>query len=125
MAWHNRPSGEVIVGTNEGAIKVRDIKGLPENDRWDILKFNGIKGVPWEPILGREGIEIKAKVHIPEDREKIKAPIEGEESYVPRRVRKSRGTIRKVGFTAGCPGCRAVNRGDSAVNHNEECRKKG
>ena len=27
-------------------------------------------------------------------------------------------------FTAGCPGCRAVNRNLPAVNRNEECRKR-
>ncbi len=27
-----------------------------------------------------------------------------------------------MGFTVGCQGCRAVNRGLPAVNHNEECR---
>ncbi len=28
------------------------------------------------------------------------------------------------GRTAGCPGCRAANRGTAAVNHTEECRTR-
>ena len=41
-----------------------------------------------------------------------------------RRARINRETIRKLGFTVGCPGCRAVNRNLPAVNHNEECRRR-
>ena len=29
-----------------------------------------------------------------------------------------------MGFTVGCPGCRAVNRGLPAVNHSEACRNR-
>ena len=51
--------------------------------------------------------------------------MEGEEKdFIVRRMRITREFIRKVGFTIGCQGCRAVNRGQSAVNHNEECRRR-
>ena len=51
--------------------------------------------------------------------------IEGEDKeFIVRRMRITREFIRKAGFTIGCPGCRAVNRGQSAVNHSEECRKR-
>ena len=42
---------------------------------------------------------------------------------MPRRLRISRQDIEKYGFTVNCPGCRAVNRGQAAQNHSEECRK--
>ena len=32
--------------------------------------------------------------------------------------------MEKFGYTAGCPGCRASNRGTTAANHSEECRKR-
>ena len=30
--------------------------------------------------------------------------------------------MEKFGYTTGCPGSRAVNRGTTAANHTEECR---
>ena len=39
-------------------------------------------------------------------------------------MRITRECIRKVGFKIGRPGCRAVNRNQQAVNHNEECRRR-
>ena len=51
--------------------------------------------------------------------------MEGEEKdFIVRRMRITREFIRKAGFTNGCPGCRAVNRGQPAVNHNEECSSR-
>ena len=32
--------------------------------------------------------------------------------------------MEKFGYMAGCPGCRAANRGTTAANHSEECRKR-
>ena len=32
--------------------------------------------------------------------------------------------VEKYGFTIGCPGCRAKNRGEIGVNHNVECRQR-
>ena len=32
--------------------------------------------------------------------------------------------MEQFGYTAGCPGCRAANRGTTAANHSEECRKR-
>ena len=93
--------------------------------RWDLGKFNKVKGVPWEPTPGREGIEIRARVHVPRDNSAPEAPMEGEaKEVVPRRVRITREQVRMAGFTVGCPGCRAINRGQPAVNHTEQCRKR-
>ena len=39
-------------------------------------------------------------------------------------MRIAREFIRKVGFMVGCPGCRAVNQGQSTVNRNEEFRRR-
>jgi len=64
-------------------------------------------------------------VVFPFDRSGPRQLIEGEErDFIVRRMRITREFIRKVGFTIGCPGCRAVDRGQSAVSHNEECRHR-
>ena len=115
---------ETVIGTNEGVIKVRDVKRKgTEEQRWDISKFNEFKGVPWEPIPGREGIEIKARVNVPREGGRPDPVMRGSEP-VPRRARITREDMRKMGFTVGCPGCRAINRGLPAVNHSEQCRAR-
>jgi len=118
-------TGESIIGTKDGVIKVRDTRSLGEEEAWNVQWFNDTRGTPWEPIPGRTGIEIRSRVLLPEDRHKPIPVIRGEEGdYIVRRMRINRETIRKLGFTVGCPGCRAVNRNLPAVNHNEECRKR-
>ena len=100
------------MGTKEGVIKVRDVRkhGI-ETDKWNLAQFNAFQGVPWEPIPGREGIELKCRVNMPRDSEGVTQPMEGQDSdLVHRRVRITREQVRLMGFTVGCPGCRAVNR---------------
>ena len=88
-------------------------------------KFYAIQGVPWEPIPGRQGIEIKARVNLSADQDPVGVPMRGEYGEViHRRVIITREQVRIHGFTVGCPGCRAINRGMPAVNHTEECWKR-
>ena len=70
-------SFEVIIGTSGGVIKVRDIKRKGEHEQWDIAKFNALQGVPWEPIPGREGIELKTRVYVREDKSPVDPPLQG------------------------------------------------
>ena len=117
-------TGESIIGTKDGVIKVRDVRSMEEAEAWNQQWFNDVRGTPWEPIPGRGGIEIRSRVMLPEERQRPIPVIRGDEGdYIVRRVRITRETIRKLGFTTGCPGCRAVNRNLPAVNHNEECRR--
>ena len=47
-------SGEVIVGTDKGVIKVRTIRRKgSDNERWDLVQLNEMRGTPWEPQPGR------------------------------------------------------------------------
>ncbi len=48
----------------------------------------------------------------------------GKEDVVPRRLRVKTEDLEKLGFTTRCPGCRAANRGSTAVGHCEECRRR-
>ena len=119
-------TNEVIVGTSEGVIKVRDVRryGI-DRDKWDLAKFNDFKGVPWEPVPGREGIELKCRVNIPRDNSRLEPPMVGEaRDPIRRRARITREMVRMLVFTVGCEGCRAINRNLPAVNHNETCRKR-
>ena len=132
MSWDNGiwlgiadRTGETIIRTKDGVIKARDIRSMEDNEAWDIGRFNDIRGTPWEPVPGREGIEIRSKVVIPIDRTGPRQAMEAEEKdFIAGRMRITREFIRKVGFIIGCLGCRVVNRGQSAVNRNEECRMR-
>ena len=35
-----------------------------QEDRWNWIEFEKMQGVPWEPIPGRPGIEMKANVNL-------------------------------------------------------------
>ena len=49
-------SGEVIFGTSEGVTRVRDVKSKESKEAWKLEKLNQMRGVPWEPDPGRQGI---------------------------------------------------------------------
>ena len=120
-------TNEVIVGTSEGVIKVRDVRRhAADKDRWDLIRFNAFQGVPWEPIPGRNVDTIPVRVRLAEEGEAAPEPANlGEPRAISRRrMRITRKQIVKIGFTVGCPGCRAVNRGLPAVDHSEECRRR-
>ena len=78
--------------------------------QWDKGRFEAMTGVPWEPVPGREGIEIRSNIVIAERHAEPRRTPEPEEKGVVRR----RAGIRKedameVGATPGCPGCTAAN----------------
>ncbi len=54
----------------------------------------------------------------------ITGAVRGKEDFVRIRFRIKKDDLEAYGYTAGCPGCRAVNRGTAAQNHMEECRKR-
>ena len=106
-------SNEAIIGTRDGVVKARDVKRkATDEERWNGENFDAVKGVPWEPVPGRGGIELRSRVHIPEEAEEVSKPMSGEpREFKYRRARITKEDIRKAGFTEGCPGCKAVNRG--------------
>ena len=119
-------SGEIYIGTDTGVIKVRSVrrKGTAQA-RWDVELWDKVKGTPWEPVPGREGVEVMSKVELPP------APVEVPPmADVPRweqdwrRPKIERKDVKNLGMTPGCPGCIAANRGSAARRHTEECRKR-
>ena len=56
-------SGELYIGTKDGILKVRTFRSyVTLSDRWGAASLFEINGLPWEPVPGREGIEVKASV---------------------------------------------------------------
>ncbi len=120
-------SEESIIGTSEGVVKARDFRRKPENGgRWSKEGFNSFVGLPWEPYPGAGGgFEIKSKVRLPTSGEQFTETAKGQEETVARRrMRIKKEDLEKFGYTVGCPGCRAANRGATAVGHTEACRKR-
>ena len=118
-------TGEAIVGTREGMVKCRDFCRKPiEEDRWDAKKFDEFRGSPWEPVPGKTGMKIRTQIVISEDSTPVTTPVVVREELGPRRLRVRRDDLLRYGFTAGCPGCRAMNRGTAQMAHAEERRKR-
>ncbi len=119
-------SGESLIGTGEGVVKARDFRRKAENGgRWITVDFDKFVRVPWEPYPGAKGgFEMRSKVRLPVERAEFSETVKGKSDYTRRRFRIRKDEMEKFGYTAGCPGCRAVNRGTSAMNHSEECRKR-
>ncbi len=120
-------SGESIVGTSDGVVKARDFRRRPENGgRWGKDMFDELKGAPWEPYPGAKGsVELQSKVRLPTEQGELTRPVRGTaEECAPRRFRIRRVDLEKYGFTAGCPGRRAANRGLTAVWRAEGRRER-
>ena len=56
-------SAELIIGTSIGVLKVRSVRSYTDiADRWKGISLFEVVGVPWCPIPGRDGVEIKGRV---------------------------------------------------------------
>ena len=71
----------------------------------------------------RGGFELRSKVRQPVERAEFTETVKGKSDFTRRRFRIRKEDLEKFGYTAGCPGCRAANRGTTAANHSEERRK--
>ena len=56
-------SEEYLIGTKEGVTKVRTVKRrATKEEQWNQDMFKSIRGTPWEPIPGREGVELRSRI---------------------------------------------------------------
>ncbi len=77
-----------------------------------------------EPYTGAKGgFELRSKVLLPVEHAEFAERVKGKSEFTRRRFRIQREDLETPGYTAGCPGCGAVNTGTTAANHSEECRK--
>ena len=105
-------SGENIIGTSEGCIKVRAVKRKPIEKRWDKDHMGIMRGVPWEVIPGHPERELKSRVLFErQERDKEEQRMMEEPDEVIRRLYIRKQDLAKYGTTERCPGCRAYLRG--------------
>ena len=88
-------SGESIVGTSEGVIKVRSIrrKGIAK-ERWDAEQFNKITGTPWQPNPSIDIDAIRSKGTLPPaPKERVAIPAAEPIEIMRRRVRITKDIV--------------------------------
>ena len=117
-------SGEWYIGTPNGVLKVHASKELSDDaERWNAEAHDQMQGTPWEPIPGREGIDVTTKTTAISDFvPRFSEPSDGDPQI--RRMKMYKRDVLKYGATTGCPGCESALRGDRPKNHSEACRKR-
>ena len=113
------------MGTEKGIHKIRTIKRVPEDKRWDSNLLNTFRGSPWE-LKGAETPELPAERQlqpIPLEASLPEAEAKGE-SIERRDFRITRRDVETYGGTANCPGCIAVAGGTDARAHIPSCRER-
>ena len=97
-------SGEHIVATNKGVLKVRAIRRRgSQQDRWNWEEFKKVVGLPWEPIPGRPEIEMTSRIEDGMQNRPVQEPTIGEDrDAVKREFRIHKGDVREHGPTPHC-----------------------
>ena len=124
-------TNEVMIGTQEGIIKVRTIRRKASNEeRWNITQLENMKGTPWEPVPGSDDREIRSKIRVRTEQENRDSPNVAE-AVVEKRKRAEyrfpikRKDVDKYGMSEDCEGCRRLALGDPNTRpHTESCRDR-
>ena len=106
-------SNEVIVGDGKGIWKTRSIYRKPLGERWDPSTLELVRHPPWRtnddvPNEEDETPEVIKMDKMEEDKAK-------EELLVPKRMYLKKEDFETHGYSAKCPGCRALLKGIRAV----------
>ena len=68
------------MGNEEGIVKARDFKRLGDPaERWNMTKFNEIRGTPWKPNPETDDERIHIKVRLPHDDSPISPEFKGKQ----------------------------------------------
>ena len=114
-------SSELLIGTPSGVLKARSFNHhTMGTDKWSANGVESMTGLPWEPVPGRQGVEVKSNGKTSgESGADVNDPDGAATRIFKRRaVGITRGGVRKYGMTLGCAGCIAANRaGSEPVNH--------
>ena len=113
---------EVLIGTRQGVVKCRTVTRLPDGEKWRADVIESMKGLPWEPVPGRQSATIP--VAIQENGDVIADEAEAKQmqrrdnaeededimrhGVTPDKMHVSRKAIAKYGKTEGCPACDAI-----------------
>ena len=119
-------SNEKLIMTTEGIEKAKNVRRLPEPDRWTQEGWEDLRGLPWAYKPARQ--RVPGTVPIPISDAPLPPQLESPKvATKPRRVYITRKVVEDYGFTPGCRGCEAVLAGDPTAasrNHTEKCRRR-
>ena len=123
---HTRDSNETIVGTAEGTYRAYAIKRMMESERWDPEFVKNLQGTPQQPDPRKKGLTVPISFRFePKASEAQAEPTKDMAEPMVRRRVITQTELEKYGFTPGCPGCLAMQRGEVAKRgHSEACRKE-
>jgi hypothetical protein len=116
-------SGEIAVSNGKGVWRTRTVQRKPQDERWKAESAEQVAWVPWrtseeDPKCDGEQLEtVKLS-----DRAVVEERVEAEKS-VPTRFMIRKDDLEKHGYSAKCPGCKAILRA-ARQGHSEECRKR-
>ena len=86
ISWDQESVSRVLHWNWSRVIKVSTVKRFGTKDEsWNNDMFMGFKGTPWEPVPGREGVEVKASLEWAKQPEDPKPVVEPEEKSLVRR----------------------------------------
>lgn len=113
--------GHIVSVASGRDVRARDVRLFPKDRAFDREYFNNIVGTPSNP----SAVESADVLH-----EVPRAPVQKEDeptaAPTARRVTLHRSYFDKFGFSANCPKCRALLRGEEAsgsAGHTPACRR--
>ena len=120
-------SGEIVIGTSEGVIKCRAFRRKgSEAERWNPTEITQVVGLPWQPVPGGPGVDLRSAVRLPDSEPVGEMPETQVRAYKSRRFQISEHDLRTHGLTIGCEGCDNFTRHPEkkGINHSEACRDR-
>jgi hypothetical protein len=84
--------------------------------------YDKLKSTPHDPLGTIRSAIASTRPPVP-----LKDDKEEELEYRPRRAKLTQEVVKKFGFTAGCPKCRSLERGEGAgvaIGHSSKCRER-
>ena len=114
------------MGTAIGVLKVRSVRSFTNvGDQWTSISLFGVAGVPWCPIPGKDGVELKSHVRMAtEFGDKMERGEGQQQPLVVRAVQFLKEDIKTYGMSQGRAGCTAANRGAPAVDRSDSCKMR-
>ena len=119
-------SGEKVIATKEGIIKVRSIKRKLESERWNQEEHCWIAQFPWKPynLTDDDEVHIRPPMPVTPPAGQVQADKQRDGEAVPRPFSIQRRDLINYGYTPGCPGCYAAANDRKYKPHTTQCRDR-
>ena len=120
-------SGEKLVGTPDGVLKVRTVRRKLESERWDATHIEGLTSFPWKPYIQSEDDKVLIRPPVavrPSDADKLEVPLQRDGDLAPRTFSIQRKDLVNYGYTPSCPGCYAAANDRKHRAHTADCRAR-